>query len=121
MKKISIALIGLALSSPVIAASLTVPAAVASSSTGSQNLTVTNGSGLKFNSFTMTMSKGVSFYATDDTAMVAVGINAKHNSTDKVFGGSTQGGSVAQCTTAGTKNADLAAGVDDTGCNTSGT
>jgi hypothetical protein len=76
--------------------------------------------GLQFNAFDITISKGVSMITTDDTTNVAVGVNSKHNASDKVFGGSTSGGSVAQCTGTQDKNKDITAAVDDGGCNTSG-
>jgi hypothetical protein len=120
MKKLSIALFALFAAAPAFSAAVTIGAGVASLDTGSQNVTVTNGSGLKFQSFDVTISKGVSLFTTDDTGTVAVGVNSKHKASDKVFGGSSQGGSVAQCGTTGTKNADLAAAKDDSSCNTTG-
>jgi len=102
---------------------------LASSSTAAQAVAVASGAtagALAFTTFNVTISKGVSAVGVSDVPNNAVKIYTKHYNSANEYGGSTKGGSVAQCGAAGTAfaaaGADISATVPaaaDAGCPTS--
>jgi hypothetical protein len=110
MKKIIVLALSALVAAPVFAAptDYTIGGIAASVNDGTKEWLVKPGATIAFNEFKWTASKGVSVVTAEDVANSRITVGAKHKASVRQFGGSTAGGAFVQCTTNGTKDADIA-------------